>query len=495
MRAILCKKIIILILFSCFTNAFAQNSDAIWSGYAEPCASKSVSKYAPLIALSEGAAINAVVHLFDRYILKESWAQVSFSDIGDNFKKGFVWDNDIFSTNAFFHPYHGSLYFNSARANGLSFWQSVPYPFIGSLIWEFACENNYPSINDLVATSLGGIALGEITHRISFLILDDSKRGLERAGREILAGIISPMDLFNRILTGKAWRHCLDEKEESEREYFKEKFHINISVFSRFMADLNRNRDSSNVALGFAAIYGDPFADKERLPYDFFVADINFNIIGNQPIVTEASVVGPLWGKQWEKQPRTFFAGIFQHFDYYDSNSFVKNGPIPYKFAAPSAFGGGIYVKKQKNENELPVFYGSFHANFVLLGASESDYYFVYERDYNYGTGYNFELSALVNFTKSSSAFIKLKTYKLFTFNEEEDGPYDSIYDEYSVQGNHSNTRFHIFNAGCAYRLTDDWSIGIEQRFYLRKSRYKSFKTVSSNSTETRLRLTYSIFN
>ena len=69
----------------------------------------------------------------------------------------------------------------------------MPYTFIGSLTWEFLCENNYPSINDFISTSIGGIALGEITHRLSYLVLDDSKRGLERAGREILAGLISPM--------------------------------------------------------------------------------------------------------------------------------------------------------------------------------------------------------------------------------------------------------------------------------------------------------------
>ena len=515
------KKIILsLILFLCAANVYAQDLDAIesisapestveqdfeYSEYAPTSLSvlpeaerqtltySSYPKHAPLIALSEGVLINGVVYLFDRFILNAPYAQVSFNDISNNFKQGFVWDNDIFSTNAFFHPYHGGLYFNSARANGLSFWQSVPYTFAGSLTWEFLCENNYPSINDFISTSIGGIAIGEITHRLSYLVLDDSKRGLERAGREILAGLISPMDLFNRILTGEAWRYSLDEEEQ--RDYLKEKFHINLSVFNRFIADMDKNYDTSNVAFGATALYGDLFADKERLPYDFFMADINFNIIGNQPLIANANVIGLLWGKQWEKEPRTFFAGIFQHFEYYHSHSLTGDGKDLYEFAETASFGGGFYMKKQKNENQQPVFYGSFHTNFILLGASESDYYSVFQRNYNFGSGYSVKLSALMNFSKYFSVFFNIKTYQIFTLNDEGDEEYNSVYDEYSVPGNSGNTLFGISVAGLGYRFTDDLSISLEQYFFWRQTHYVSFKDVSAKSTETRLKLTYSIFN
>jgi hypothetical protein len=57
------------------------------------------------------------------YIRISFW-QLSFEDIGNNFKTGFASGNDDFSMNTFFHPYNGSLYFNPARANSLSFWQS-----------------------------------------------------------------------------------------------------------------------------------------------------------------------------------------------------------------------------------------------------------------------------------------------------------------------------------------------------------------------------------
>ena len=87
-----------------------------------------------------------------------------------------MWDNDKFSTNLFAHPYHGNLYYNSARGNGLSFWQSAPYALGGSLMWEFMGEVEPPAINDILATTMGGICFGEISHRISHLLLNDRSR-------------------------------------------------------------------------------------------------------------------------------------------------------------------------------------------------------------------------------------------------------------------------------------------------------------------------------
>ena len=89
-----------------------------------------------------------LVWSFDRYIVKEDWAYINGHTIKSNFKKGPVWDTDQFTTNLFSHPYHGSLYFNAARSNGMNFWQSAPFAAGGSLMWEFFMENEPPSIND-----------------------------------------------------------------------------------------------------------------------------------------------------------------------------------------------------------------------------------------------------------------------------------------------------------------------------------------------------------
>ena len=151
----------------------------------------------PWKAALETFGLNMLVWSFDRYIVKEDWAYINGHTIKSNFKKGPVWDTDQFTTNLFSHPYHGSLYFNAARSSGMNFWQSAPFAAGGSLMWEFFMENEPPSINDMLATTFGGIELGEITYRLSDLFIDNRSSGAERVGREVLAGILSRLQPYH----------------------------------------------------------------------------------------------------------------------------------------------------------------------------------------------------------------------------------------------------------------------------------------------------------
>jgi hypothetical protein len=62
-------------------------------------------------------AINATVWSVDRYLLNADWARISLGSWGRNLSHGFVWDEDGFGTNQFAHPYHGGLYYNTARGH------------------------------------------------------------------------------------------------------------------------------------------------------------------------------------------------------------------------------------------------------------------------------------------------------------------------------------------------------------------------------------------
>lgn len=53
---------------------------------------------------------------------------------------------------------------------------------------------------------MGGMALGEITHRVSDIILDDRQRGFGRFLREAAAFVINPMKGIARLARGDAWR-------------------------------------------------------------------------------------------------------------------------------------------------------------------------------------------------------------------------------------------------------------------------------------------------
>ena len=96
---------------------------------------------------------------------KGDFAYISLNTIKENFKHGFIRDNDKLGTNTFLHPYNGNLYFNAARANGFNLRQSELFAIAGSAMWEMFMENEYPSTNDIIATPIGGAALGEVLYR------------------------------------------------------------------------------------------------------------------------------------------------------------------------------------------------------------------------------------------------------------------------------------------------------------------------------------------
>lgn len=131
---------------------------------------------------------------------------VSRRSLSNNVTHGFAFDADGLTTNMFGHPVHGGLFFNAARATGLSFWESAVFPALGSLGWELFSELQYPSANDLICTSLGGIVLGEMMYRLSSLTLDEHDTGSERLKHEVMSGLVSPTRGLNRLVTGEAWR-------------------------------------------------------------------------------------------------------------------------------------------------------------------------------------------------------------------------------------------------------------------------------------------------
>lgn len=83
---------------------------------------------------------------------------------------------------------------------------------------------------------------------------------------------------------------------------------------------------SRNLRFGFHLDYGDSYADEPTQPYDYFTADIGFNV-GTQPFLSDVHLIGRLYGHNIYEGKR-FRAqwGIFQHFDYYASDSITGVG-------------------------------------------------------------------------------------------------------------------------------------------------------------------------
>ncbi len=131
--------------------------------------------------------------------------RVSVGSIRRNLHSSWVEDRDPFEINQMGHPYQGSVYFNLARSNGLSFWESLGYAFAGSAVWEIAGETTPPSRNDQITTSFGGSFLGESLYRMANLVLDRGIGGNRPLLREAGAVAVSPGFGYNRQ-SGRGWR-------------------------------------------------------------------------------------------------------------------------------------------------------------------------------------------------------------------------------------------------------------------------------------------------
>lgn len=115
-----------------------------------------------------------LLNRFDHYATSAATYPSLISNFENNVHKRWVVDNDKFATNQFLHPYQGTIYQGFARSAGLGFWESFAYTMGGSLLWEYAGESTTPSINDQVATGIGGVFFGEPLFRMAGLLLETS---------------------------------------------------------------------------------------------------------------------------------------------------------------------------------------------------------------------------------------------------------------------------------------------------------------------------------
>ena len=458
-------------------------------------------------AAAEVTGINVGVQLFDRYALKSDFAQTTLRTLKRNFTDGMVWDNDFFITNMFAHPYHGNLYFNAARTNGLTFWESGAYALAGSAMWEFLGETEPPAINDILATSMGGMAIGEMTHRLSLTLLDDRERGFSRFLREAAATIVNPIQGLHRIISGDAWH--VKSRNYRYHDFNKTPLDASISVGWRYLADdgaLFRGIHAPYVNVTLT--YGTPVdGEKHTQPYDFFDLEANSAFGGGQPLVNTLNIVGRLWSTSiLDKKDMAGEFGIYQHFNYYDAKPIEDGSELtPYRISEAAGFGPGFVFSLPQmgylSKMEQRVFLSG-----ILLGGTKSDYFNVIERDYNMGSGFSVKSRTQLDFGKYGRIILNAKYFRLYTWKGYEDtdltpyanGTADLHY--LNVQGDNSNASLLVINPVIEMHLARQWSLALSGTYYGRRTHYNYYydntftlrknSTVHANTFEAKIGLT-----
>jgi hypothetical protein len=406
---------------------------------------------------------NVLVWAGDRFVFNNSWSHIGPKSWKNNLKKGFEWDTDRLGMNFFAHPYSGAGYFNSARANGYSYFGSVPFVFFGSLMWEYFGETTRPAYNDIINTTVSGALFGEILYRLSSNILDDRTTGVERFFREFAAALLSPGRAFSRLLQGKLTR--VTPKEV----YQKEPLNITLAAGTHwFNKGTSFGTGSLSGIFNIHLDYGDPFEIRPRKPFDFFKLrlDLSYGKNVGGKYLDNLVGYGLLFGKTVHSGNLDVLIGAFQHYNYWDSKIFELSA---------LGFGGGIIAKWQLSKNSN--FQSALHLGVVPLGASNSPLIDIVEvgvhlRNYDYSGGAEAKFEGTLNLANRAQVTAIYYLYGLHTYI----GPV-------------GNKVISIFKPRIAVRLFRNLSLGFEYLYYHKNSQLRDFPDVYANNSEQKLYL------
>lgn len=424
--------------------------------------------------------LNMALWGLDRYILHGHYAYINLNTIKENFRHGFSWDNDHLSTNMFAHPYNGSLFYEAGRSNGYNFWQSGLFAVAGSAQWELFMEREYPSTNDIIATPIGGAALGEVFYRTSDIFLDDTTWGWERFEREAVAFIIAPMRGITRILSGKSWAR----RPTSGRRFGLPALSVQVGLGARallFHDDGNLSKAGGTMVLNVE--YGDRYSPASRKPYDYFNVQVELDVIKTQPILNRLEIRGRLLSRDLiDTKKCDLSVGMYQHFDFFDSDTITTRAPennlkpcvVPYKLGTPASVGAGVMFRHVDEPRSVFEAYG--HLNGVFLAGILSDYYRYYHRNYNWASGLSLKTGVSLSLPRQRIQLLLAdRFYTLWTWNGwyraigRDIEPADRAMD---VQGDSSTAFFNYMEFRMNYRVWNRIYATLGVDWYWRHTRY-----------------------
>lgn len=129
------------------------------------------------------------------------WQEDYIDDAMSNLNRAFteppVMDEDHWEINYVGHPYAGSLFYNTIRAQGGTVFHSFLFSAFASTSWEYLYEGvaEQPSIQDLIVTPIAGAVLGELIHQATI--------GMKRNGFSVFeAAFVTVFNPMYVILNG-----------------------------------------------------------------------------------------------------------------------------------------------------------------------------------------------------------------------------------------------------------------------------------------------------
>ena len=362
-------------------------------------------KHPHLSAFVQMLGVNLTLWAHNRYIMQEPWARISLNSVKRNYEHGWVLDDNNFNVNQFGHPLQGSLVYTAARAQGLSLWQSSLYPILSSYMWEMAMETEYPSVNDMLTTPLSGITYGEISHRLSLLILGDNPGW----GKELAALIVNPSLGLNRLLRGR--------KGGFYKPIRAGKYAAGFSYGSGGYLIDEQKWMTSRQFLRAHIFYGDPFKSVQSAkPFDYFSFIMILNI-GLEGYVGEIYTSGNLKSLLVNRRPDySYMIGIFKDYDFMNQDQFkVSSSSIGPGIVQNYTFDSGVRI-----DNEILI-------SGIIIGSAGNVAQTGVERDYFYGPGISGKILLMLTKQNWGRIYLRLKRYFIMNIEDFRTSRYENV--------------------------------------------------------------------
>ena len=409
------------------------------------------------------ALMDVVPWAFNRYVSDAEFAHISIETVRGNFRAGFGYDRDAFKTNQSSHPFHGSLFFNAARDNGYSFWESGIFTFFGSFVWEQTLEREPPAINDLVNTTLGGMSRGEILHRLATMVLDNKASGSTRFWREAGAGALDPMSFLNRLYRGE-----VSADFDNPPDRFPSQFVFTADVGYQGINGAEVTHPDQGL-LSLSMVYGNPWEGEIKRPYDTFTLRGDITIPGNPSIASFLEHRGILHG--WELTEKT------------DANRHIFAFVMDYEYIARAAqvFGaqvlGGAFLSRWTLSKAMAVLTDATLATFPLAAVGTTDPINpITGRNYDYGPGGGLRVSA----------HLLTRGMDVLTVGY-------GLAAQATVDGSTDHNRMQFFRTEARWPLTGKLGIGAGWSWYSLASWYKVGVSAQRTQSEWRAFLSWKL--
>lgn len=422
---------------------------------------RATAKKHPWLAGLEIVGFNTAMVGFNRIFNKdEPWSYVTINTIKHNIThKYWAWDQDDLGMNAFRHPVHGMLYYLVSRANGMSFAESSLYTLGGSWMWEIFCEDEEPSINDMVYTTIGGITVGETLWRCGKCLINMVKKGGQR---KMSVPFSTSLLIGFRSFKGHGTNALCD------------------------------------IYITWDAKYGDLFDSEKSGPFDNF--DISGTIVTGQKtrLVSQARIDNQLWSRSITDEPqKKMVAGIYNHFDFIRVTPLEKSQkeshvPTSFSYSEVGAIGPGIAYRVGRHtlwEQQL-------YVNGIMMGATTEFDYHKDSRGYSFGSGYGARLYSSLTVGEWLRMGVRAQCSHLFTWDGfYEDEPSRTRIGRSSIQGETGNALTAIVAPTVEVRLMKYLSLQGSGQFMHTHLNYKYHPHTSTHAWEWQMGVKYTIHN